>query len=281
VQDFEQYFGEKLHADFTAAAKAAEAKAATGKVGKNDDLAKVLVELRTIPVMKSNPHPEKYPVSSYDDARKIIENSTHIAVTKCICRQSKDTLGKKCQRTELRETCIILTPKHVRQYLDMGIGRAITKEEALAILEKTQADGLIFQPANSENPDVICNCCGDCCQFLSAMKKTPRPVDFFAANYYATVDPELCKGCQKCIERCQLDARVMVDGVATVNLDRCIGCGNCVVICSSGASQLKKKEKEVSLPKDAHDLYMKILANRVGKWNILKTKIKMFLGMRV
>ena len=103
----------------------------------------------------------------------------------------------------------------------------------------------------------------------------------YATNYYAEVDPELCNGCEECIERCQLDARTMVDSVATVDLDRCIGCGNCVVICDSDANRLQKKEEEVLPPKDTESLYMKIMSKKVGKWNMLKMGAKILLRLRV
>ena len=163
----------------------------------------------------------------------------------------------------------------------MGIGRYVTKEEVLDILDKVQEAGLVLQPLNSQYPDAICCCCGDCCGILKYMKKYPRPADYYATNYYAEVDPELCTGCQICVERCQLEASVMTNGVAAINLDRCIGCGNCVVICESDAVQLRRKEAETLPPKDMNAMYAKILSKKVSKWNMLKIGIKMLLRLRV
>ena len=114
-----------------------------------------------------------------------------------------------------------------------------------------------------------------------SIKKYPRPADYYASNYYAEVDPELCTGCQICMERCQLEAAFMTDGMAAINLDRCIGCGNCVVICESNAIQLKKKDKETLPPKDMIDLYTKILTKKVGNWHMLKIGVKMLLKQKV
>ncbi len=80
-------------------------------------------------------------------------------------------------------------------------------------------------------------------------------------NFYAVVDSELCDGCGMCIEKCQMDARTMVDGIAVVNLDRCIGCGNCVVLCSSNASRLEKKEPEVVPPADKNAFLKTLLSH--------------------
>ena len=222
--------------------------------------------LRTVPVKESIPLPEKYQVSNYDNVREIIENLPGpIAVANCICRQVTRILGGKCTKTDLEESCIIIGSDHARHYVDMGIGRFITKEEVFDILNKALEDGLVLQPENSQKPEAICCCCGDCCVYLKRYKQLPRPVDMYLSNYYVEVDPELCKGCQKCIERCQLEARIMVDGIATVDLSRCIGCGNCVAFCPSGANRLIKKGEEIVPVKDKETFYINLLSSRTGK----------------
>jgi Fe-S-cluster-containing hydrogenase component 2 len=241
-----------------------------------------ILPLRTIPVEKSIPLPEKYQVSNYDNVRKIVENAPGpIAVANCVCRQSKDLIGERCTKTDLRETCLMIGPEHAKRYVDMGIGRYITKEEALDILAKVQEAGLVLQPENSLRPEAICCCCGDCCALFSTIKHHPCPAVLYATNYYAEVDPELCTGCETCIDRCQLEALSMVNGVTKVNLDRCIGCGNCVAICPVNAPQLKKKEKETVPPKDKESYNMKVLSYKVGKWNMIKIRTRILLGLRV
>jgi len=261
VRDFHQHLGE------TSAARAAK---------------KSILPLRTIPIEKSIPLPEKYRVSNYDKVRKIVDNAPGpIAVANCVCRQGKDLIGERCTKTDLRETCLIIGPDHAKRYVYMGIGRYITKEETLNILAKVQEAGLILQPENSLRPEAICCCCGDCCALLSAIKHHPHPADIYVTNYYAEVDLELCTGCETCIKRCQLGALFMGNGVAKVNLDRCIGCGNCVAICPANATQLKKKEKETVPPKNKEPYHMKVLSYKVGKWNMLKIRARMLLGLRV
>ena len=222
---------------------------------------KILNPLRTVPVRKSFPHPEKFSVSTYDDIRKIIENAPGpFAVANCICRQKTKRFGVKCTKTNLEETCLMINPDHARRYIDMGIGRFISSEEVFDILGRAQEDGLVIQPENSQRPEAICVCCGDCCVFLKPLKAHPRPAELFLTNYYVEVDPELCNGCEICVDKCQMDARAMVDGVAVVNLDRCIGCGNCVVLCSSNANRLEKKDQENLPPEDKEAYYMTLLS---------------------
>lgn len=170
---------------------------------------------------------------------------------------------------------------HARQYIESGIGREITKEEAFEILAKAQELGFVLDPGNSQEPKEICICCGDCCGFLGAMKKEPKPAQRFKSNFYALVDQEVCVGCKYCIDRCMLEARTIVDGKAFVNVDRCIGCGNCVANCKVGAGKLVPKIEQSIPPKTREDLAMQILAKRVGGWKVFTVRARQLLGMRV
>lgn len=238
--------------------------------------------LRTIPVEKSISVPDKYEVSDYDRVRYLVENAEdRIAVANCVCRQTKDLVGESCTTTDLRETCILLSTEEADYYVDVGIGRYINKEEALNILDKAQEAGLILQPVNAKNPEAICCCCGDCCGILTALKKYPRPVEYYSSNFHSEVDPELCTGCQVCVEKCQMGAATLNNGIVTINLDYCIGCGNCVLNCSSEAIQLKKKESEKLLPKNLNDVYQKILMKKISKTKTLKLIAKMLLKAKV
>lgn len=226
----------------------------------------ILNPLRTVPVGKSIPRDEKFPVSTYDDVRQLVEDAPGpFAVANCICRQKTQRFGVKCSKTALNETCLMINPDHARRYVDMGVGRFINKEEVFDILNHAQEDGLVLQPENSQKPEAICVCCGDCCVFLKPLKALPRPAELFLTNYYVEVDPELCDGCEICVDKCQMDARTMVDDIAVVNLDRCIGCGNCVALCPTNANSLRKKESEFVPPDDKEAYYEILLSHQQNK----------------
>ncbi|UCE14765.1 MAG: hypothetical protein JSV04_06185 [Candidatus Heimdallarchaeota archaeon] len=217
-------------------------------------------QMRTIPVKRSVT--ADIHVNTYDDVKQLIEDCEGpISVINCICRTGMDLLDKPCAHTDLRETCIQLGPK-AEVFIERGSARPITKEELFELLDEFEEDGLILQPENTQHPEVIHACCGDCCFNLTQVKRFARPAEFFASNYYVEVDPEKCRGCRTCTDRCQMQAVSLVERMAVVDLDLCSGCGNCVAYCLSKAIQLKKKEIEIIPPKDKLALNQKIMENK-------------------
>jgi NAD-dependent dihydropyrimidine dehydrogenase PreA subunit len=236
-------------------------------------------QMRTIPIEKSFT-PEHY-VSTYDNIRYIIKNKEgSISLMNCICKQGMDVLGKSCKLTDIRKTCITLG-NFAEFFIARGLGHEIEKGELFELLQQFEDIGLVLQTENTQNPGFICGCCGDCCEVLKGVKRFPRPTELYSSNYFALVTPEECDGCETCIDRCQMQARSIVDDVSIVDLDRCIGCGNCIPTCPSNASQLQKKEKEKVPPKDTDALFQKIMLKKNGLWGSLKLIGKKILGMQI
>jgi ferredoxin len=196
--------------------------------------------LRTIPIHRSID--VAHPVATYEDSREIVKKQKLIAVANCICRVQQELIDHCCDKP--REVCFSFGSA-ARYYLDLGMGRQVTTEEALAILDRCEEAGLVNQPANVINPGGMCNCCGDCCPVLRLVKKYPRPVELILSNYYAVVDADACTACETCLERCQIGAiSIGKDDVAEINLDRCIGCGLCVTTCPTAALRLEPKPED-------------------------------------
>jgi len=203
-------------------------------------------------------------ITNYDDIKQIIENiGEPIAVMDCICRKGTDLIGEPCKKTDLRETCLTFR-RGADSFIEKGLAREITKEEAFKILEGAKEDGLVLQPGNSLHPMSMCICCGCCCGVLVSQKMLPGMSQLFATNFYAEVDPSICEGCGTCEERCNLDAVHLENNIAQVDKTNCIGCGVCVPKCPSGAMELVKKEEETLPPVNTMATYTTIMDRKAA-----------------
>ena len=51
----------------------------------------------------------------------------------------------------------------------------------------------------------------------------------------AVVDPNLCEGCEDCVDMCPVEAISMVDGKAVVDAEECTECQACIDPCPNDA----------------------------------------------
>jgi NAD-dependent dihydropyrimidine dehydrogenase PreA subunit len=179
----------------------------------------------------------------YDDVKAILLQSKIFHLRDCICRVQQDYISRKCD-FPLR-TCLSFSsfdrPPHP---LD------ISKEEAIAFLDKAEEMGLVHTVSNVMKWfGYVCNCCGCCCGILRGINEWGIENSVAYANYYAIIDPDECVGCGICRKRCQVHAISEQDGISAVNVKKCIGCGLCATGCPNKAAKLvRKTDKEVVSP---------------------------------
>jgi len=99
--------------------------------------------VRVIPVQKEIEG--KTEIQPYEKVSEIIEKHTRFAVADCICRKIGKMQGHGCDK--LMEACMSFGPA-ADFYIENGLGREITKEEAKQILEKAEEEGLIHCSTN-------------------------------------------------------------------------------------------------------------------------------------
>lgn len=223
-------------------------------------------QLRTIPVGKSISTSTE--VMLYERAEELVRAQKTFAVSNCICRQEKRILGEGCDKPE--ESCLSFGMA-AESIVRTGRGRAISQEEALAILHRAEEVGLVLQPANAKDALFICTCCGCCCGVLRSLKHYPVPASVVVSPFIASLNTDTCKGCGTCVERCQMEAIHLADSKAALDLNRCIGCGLCVSTCPSDSLSLvrKPKAKQPYVPKDIIETNIKLGKAR-GKLGIGK-----------
>ncbi|MFZ0888981.1 MAG: 4Fe-4S binding protein [Candidatus Binataceae bacterium] len=197
--------------------------------------------LRVIPINVSLEPNSQVLVS--DDVRNFIDQARNIAVTKCSCRAIDGACGQPV------EVCLQLD-RAADYTIERGTGRKLSREEALAMLEMCEEQGLVHVAENKQGVGhVICNCCSDCCINWTSLR---TGVGKFASpsRFRAVIDSDRCNGCDKCVDRCIFDAMtLMLDGTfAVVDEDKCMGCGICRGACDLEAISMQVVRSQEFVP---------------------------------
>jgi len=194
-------------------------------------------QLRTVPVMQAIP--VRREILAHERAEDMVLGHDRFLIAPCICRRGGLWRGQGCGKLE--DACLILGGG-VEYYEQNGMGRRIDRDEALAILKRADAEGLVLQPSNAKRIANICMCCGCCCGVLRTIKKHPRPAEFVSSPFRVSFEASACEDCGVCLTRCPMDAlRRGAEGKIELAPERCIGCGLCVSTCSGKSLVLVRK----------------------------------------
>jgi ferredoxin len=200
---------------------------------------------RVIPVEKVIP--VKIDIHPYERASEMIESAQAWGVRECICRKQQQLLGKPC--THQLETCIVFS-KTKNAFDRSTVDRAITKEEALKILQETEEAGLVHSSGNyQDGHEYICNCCICCCGIMRGIAEYGITSAIAHSDFQAVVTEDLCNACEACLSRCQFNALSMQETIVAVDVKRCVGCGLCVLVCPTEALSIGlRSAKEITVP---------------------------------
>ncbi|MBY9020201.1 MAG: 4Fe-4S binding protein [Candidatus Lokiarchaeota archaeon] len=175
----------------------------------------------------------------YQMLENSIKKARVISVAECICRKEAQLLGDGCDHPI--ETCLSFGIA-AEYYIENGMGRKITPEEAIEILKEADESGLVHAGANSKHLSNICNCCPCCCISMKGMTQFGHDKHkYMNAVFESIIDEETCIACGNCVERCPVEA-IALEDIALVDRDLCLGCGLCASVCPEEAISLKLRE---------------------------------------
>ncbi|MFX1448430.1 MAG: 4Fe-4S binding protein [Promethearchaeota archaeon] len=185
----------------------------------------------------------------YQMLENSIKNARVISVADCVCRKEAKLLDEGCDHP--METCLSFGVA-AEYYIENGMGRKITAEEAIQIIKDTDESGLVHAGVNSKHLSNICNCCPCCCISMKGMTQFGQDKQkFMNAIFESIIDESVCISCGNCVERCPVKA-ITIEDYALVNRDLCLGCGLCASVCPEGAISLKPR-------KDAEEPFNRVL----------------------
>ena len=196
--------------------------------------------LRVIPIKKAlHSRPEVLP---YEHAAQMIQEASALAVTNCTCRLTQ----KKCDGP--LEVCLQIN-RGAEYAIKRGTGRALTKDEALAVLDVAEEAGLIHLSENRARAgNVICNCCTCCCMAMEPLIHGGNKAFAAPSRYRAAIDAAACENCGDCIERCPASAISPSGETHAVDPESCIGCGLCMSVCPADAIELEQVQPPEFIP---------------------------------
>ena len=240
----------------------------TIKYSKKDQLYEVYGETNTkafryVPATLSI-DPETHAVFPFEMIEELIQKVKVIALVHCPCRTMAHLTGRK-QCDHPTENCIKYD--ELAEYLiEKGIGREITKAEALDVIKKSEEAGLVHLVDNARDGiKHTCNCCGCCCWSVGMIDRRKIPRDVLMATYFLReTDREKCTGCGQCVEICPVQVIKIEGDFPVVDREWCIGCGVCAVPCPTSAVRLVRKSDAIP-PKDFKELHQQILRERASR----------------
>jgi len=204
---------------------------------------------RIIPMEKAIP--VDIDVMPYEKASTYLDQAQSWGVLDCICRVQKKLIGQGCNHTV--KNCLVFSPKPGAFQKSEEI-ETISHEEALKILADADREGLVHSVNNAQTEVYyVCNCCTCSCGVLRGMVEYGSENSIARSDFYAVSDPDLCSGCELCLERCAFEAISIEDGLCQVERSRCYGCGLCISTCDTGALSLVQKSPEELAPPPADD----------------------------
>ncbi len=181
----------------------------------------------------------------YQNLKQSIKNARIISVAECICRKEGKLVQSDHNEDHPMETCLSFGAA-AEYYIENDIGREITADEAIKIIDEADEAGLVHAGANKTHLSNICNCCPCCCGLMRGI--TQFGLDkhkFMNALFESIIEKDLCIGCNACVERCPVGAISLEEDFAVVDRNRCLGCGLCHRTCPEEAIILQLREDRV------------------------------------
>ncbi len=127
-------------------------------------------------------------VHRHDDIRGMLEEAKSFKVLDCICRKEQELEGHPCKYTV--EVCLGFSNEEEAFEKDPR-GRVVSREEAFAVLDKAEEEGLVHCTYNVQDGQAfVCNCCPCCCGILRGVKEYNAPYILAKSNFVALIDQD-------------------------------------------------------------------------------------------
>ena len=200
-------------------------------------------------------------IHTYDQVSNYIQKYDPISVSTCFCRHEAELLDENDSCGKPKDTCMQFG-FGAAFVAERGMGRIVSKEEAMEILDKSEEAGLVHCSQNMQDElTFLCNCCSCHCMIIKTALAQQKPSEILFSSFQPVFDADLCTACETCVERCPGDALTMgPEDYPVINMDRCFGCGVCATGCPSEAVSLIERQEKPAPPADRKALKVALKA---------------------
>ncbi len=194
-------------------------------------------------------------VLDYERAANVIQTASHIGISLCYCRHKKQLVSEACDAP--LDICMTLNDT-AQGLIRHGYARPVDVIEGTDRLQVAYENNLVqFGDNARERVNFICNCCGCCCEALTAARRFALSNPLHTSNFLPEIVVENCNGCGKCVNVCPVEAMTLVAAhdpahpkkkKARLNADICLGCGVCARVCALDGITMRARERRVVTP---------------------------------
>jgi ferredoxin len=221
---------------------------------------------RIIPVNRAIEANQK--VLASEEAHDYILNHSReeLTLVPCPCRTRAEKLEIRECKGEFPIGACIMMGAAALHFEMTGLGKRVTRQQALDYFDEMQELGLVGQTFNARFGDMlICLCCGCCCSQTRGRTRWDNPDALLPSNFVPKPGED-CIGCGTCTERCFFEAITMNEDTDQVQVDveKCIGCGICTLTCTQQSLKLHRHERSKTFDTSQELLETVARENREG-----------------
>jgi Na+-translocating ferredoxin:NAD+ oxidoreductase RNF subunit RnfB len=197
-------------------------------------------------------------VLDYERASHVVESASHIGIGVCYCRHKMEHVGRACDAP--MNICMTFNTTGA-SLTSHGFARPVDAVECLDLLQQARDLGLVqFGENVQQRVNFICNCCGCCCEALTAARRFGHLHPVHTTNFLPELESDDCTGCGKCVNACPVEAINLVSAndpvkakrrVARLDHELCLGCAVCVAACPEHNISLAPRAERVITPIDS------------------------------
>jgi len=172
-------------------------------------------------------------IMDFERASHVIKTAEYMSISVCYCRHKNHHLGTACDKP--MDICMSFG-NTAATLIKHDYARRVDAVEGMELLHQAYENELVQCGENVRNEvSFICNCCGCCCEALTAAKKFGMLHPVETTNFLPKINDAGCNGCGKCLRACPIAAISRDEETKKMRVDEevCLGCGVCARACSS------------------------------------------------